>query len=355
MPIIIFILILSLLVLVHELGHYFVAKKNGILIEEFGFGYPPRLLSIKFGETIYSLNLIPIGGFVKVYGEEYQEKIHPRLKNRSFTSKKPWQKILVLLAGITGNFLLGWVLISYLFTQGVPSPTNKVIINQVIKNSPAEKVGIKENDIIKSIIPSKTSKPFILKSTNDLIDYSKKYAGQEIVLVIDRKGENLEKKIIPRKKPPAGQGPIGVAITSFEEKKYSWYQAPFFGLIEAFNITKKIIIELLRIVFQLFTFKKPSVEVTGPIGIAYFTSQVIKFGKNAILELIALLSLNLAVVNLLPFPALDGGRLVLVVYEWVTKKKINKNFEKYLNLIGFVILLSLAAVISINDIIRIYK
>ena len=115
MSIIIFILILSLLILVHEMGHFLVAKKNGVLVEEFGFGYPPRLFGFKIGETFYSLNLIPLGGFVKLYGEEYQEKITSDLKKRSFVSKKPWQKILVIVAGIIGNFLLGWVLISYLF------------------------------------------------------------------------------------------------------------------------------------------------------------------------------------------------------------------------------------------------
>ncbi len=355
MSIIIFILILSLLVIVHELGHFLAAKKQGILIEEFGFGYPPRLLSIKIKGTIYSLNLIPLGGFVKVYGEEYQEKINPKLKSKSFSSKKPWQKSLVLVAGIIGNFLLGWILISYLFTQGVPTPTNKVIVEQVVKKSPAALADIKEGDVIKSIIISENQSPINLKSTDDLINYSKKYAGREIVFIIDRQDKILNKKIIPRLKPPTGEGPLGITITSYEEKKYPWYQAPFYGLVEALNITKKITVELIKTIVQFVSFKKPSVEVSGPIGIAYYTSKVIKFGKNAVLELIALLSLNLAIVNLLPFPALDGGRLVFVLYEWLTKKKVNKDFEKYLNLVGFVLLLTLAAVISVNDVIRLTK
>jgi regulator of sigma E protease len=355
MSIIIFLLILSLLVLVHEFGHFFAAKKQGILVEEFGFGYPPRLLSIKIGETIYSLNLIPLGGFVKVYGEEYQEKISKKLSARSFSHKKPWQKALVLVAGILGNFFLGWLLISYLFTQGVPSPTNKIIVEQIVKNSPAALADIKEGDIVKSLATANNKITANLKNTDELINYSKKYAGQEIVLKIERNGKILNKKLVPRQKPPSGQGPLGLVITSFEEKKYPWYQAPFYGLLEALNITKKIAAEIIKMIVQFFSFKKPAVEVTGPIGIAHYTSQVIKFGKNAVLELIALLSLNLAIVNLLPFPALDGGRLVFVIYEWTTKRKVNKNFEKYLNLIGFIFLLTLAAVISVNDIIRLTK
>jgi len=343
------------LVLVHEFGHFITAKKQGILVEEFGFGYPPRLLSVKIGETVYSINLIPLGGFVKVYGEEYQEKIDPKLKSRSFTAKKPWQKSLVLVAGIIGNFLLGWVLISYLFTQGVPTPTNKVIVEQVAKKSPAAQAGIKEGDIIQYFAVSNSQKSIKLESADDLISYSKKYAGSQIVLTIKRNEETLIKKITPRVKPPSGEGPLGIAITSYLEKKYPWYQAPFYGLVEALNITKKITVELIKTIIQFVGSQKPSVEVSGPIGIASYTSKVIKFGKNAVLELIALLSLNLAIVNLLPFPALDGGRLVLVLYEWFTKRKVNKDFEKYLNLIGFVLLLTLAAVISVNDIIRLTK
>jgi len=174
-------------------------------------------------------------------------------------------------------------------------------------------------------------------------------------LTIKRNEETLIKKITPRVKPPSGEGPLGIAITSYLEKKYPWYQAPFYGLVEALNITKKITVELIKTIIQFVGSQKPSVEVSGPIGIASYTSKVIKFGKNAVLELIALLSLNLAIVNLLPFPALDGGRLVLVLYEWFTKRKVNKDFEKYLNLIGFVLLLTLAAVISVNDIIRLTK
>jgi len=421
MTIIVFILILALLVLVHEFGHFVAAKKNGIYVEEFGFGYPPRIFGLKIGETLYSINLIPIGGFVKLYGEEYHElkgKINTTLKKRAFSYKSPLAKTSVIIAGVIGNFLLGWLLISYLFTQGVPTPTNKIIIESVTKNSPAAVAGIKPNDIILEISTKKNIAQndhaykvkvgdylwkiaqekyndgyyayqiakanriinpsiiqpdqiiilpliqeinkddgikFSLKNTDDFITQMKNYGGKEIYLTIQRNGKNEQIKTIPRKNPPNGQGPLGVVITSFTERTYVWYKAPFYGLIEAFSITKKIIVELIKTIVLLITFQKPKVDVTGPIGIAQFAGQAIKFGQKAVLELIALLSLNLAVVNVLPFPALDGGHLVFIVYEWITKKRINQKLENYLNLIGFFLLITLAIVISVNDIIKLFK
>lgn len=357
MHIIIFILILGLVVLIHEFGHFLAAKKNGIYVEEFGFGFPPRLWGIKIGETRYSINLFPIGGFVKLYGEEYNElshkKTNSRLLQKSFAHKKPWQKATVIVAGVIGNFLLGWVLISFLFTQGVPVPTNKLIIDQVSRNSPAALAGIKEKDEITQLVIN--DKKYDLKSFQDLTDLAHNNAGKEIKLRLQRNQQQIEVKLIPRKNPPSGEGPLGVIITSFLEKKYPWYQAPFYGLGEAAKITFQVFSELGKTLIQLISFKKPAVDITGPIGIANYTYQVIKFGNNALLEFIALISLNLAVMNVLPFPALDGGRLAFIIYEWVTKKRVNEKIERNLNLIGFALLMSLALIVSVNDIIKLIK
>jgi len=176
-----------------------------------------------------------------------------------------------------------------------------------------------------------------------------------MIISVERESKQYSFILTARVKPPQGEGPLGIVITSFMEKRYPWYQAPFYGLVEAFNITKKIAIELLSTLFQVLTFQKPSVEVAGPVGIARYTGQAIKFGKNAVLELIALLSLNLAIINILPFPALDGGRLVFALYEWVTKRRINHKIEQYVNLFGIMTLLTLAALITINDIVKLIK
>lgn len=353
MTILIFLLILTILVLVHEFGHFIIAKKMGVKVEEFGIGLPPRLFGIKKGETLYSVNLLPLGGFVKLYGEEYDE-LHKTNINRMFVNKTPWQKTLIILGGVIGNFLLGWFIFSYLVTQGISVPTNKVIIEKVTKNSPAQIAGLKEKDIITKLIPQDLPQ-IALSSSEDLIAQTKKLAGQTIGLEIKRNGKTFLTKIIPRINPPVGEGPLGIAITSSIEKKYPWYTAPYYGLIEASNITYKIVTELGKLILGLITFQKPHVDVAGPIGIANLAGQAIKFGGNAFLQFLGLLSLNLAIINILPFPALDGGRLVFVLYEGITKKRPNKNIEKYTNLIGFIMLLSLAALITVNDIIKLIR
>lgn len=355
MTIIVFIVILAILILVHEFGHFIAAKKNGVLVEEFGIGFPPRLFAVKKGETLYSINLIPFGGFVKVYGEEYHEndKITSKLKQRGFVYKKSWQKSLIIIAGILGNFILSWILISFLMTQGIPQETNKVTVQTVQKNSPAEKSGLSTNDVIEKIVAD--DRVYQIDSSNKLIDLSKEFAGRSIILVISRDNREKQVNVVARKNPPQGQGPLGIIITSIEIKKYRWYEAPIYGFSQTVNITQKIVAEFFKIIGQVVTFQKPRVDVAGPIGIAKFTGQALKFGANAVVELTALLSLNLAIINIFPFPALDGGRLMFVLYEWVSRRRVNKNVEKYANFIGLVILLSLALVISVNDIIKLYR
>ncbi len=356
MGVILFILILAVLVLVHELGHFLAAKKNGVLVEEFGFGFPPRLFGIKKGETLYSINLLPLGGFVKLYGEEYHEdkKSKSSLRDRTFIYKKPWQKIVIIVAGILGNFLLGWVIISFLFTQGVPTPTNQVLVESVQKNSPAESAGLQARDQVTKIVVRKQE--YSIKTSEDLILLSKKNAGIPMTVSVKRKGVEKQLEITPRKNPPSGQGPLGVVVTTpFVEKKYSWIEAPYYGLVFAFETTVRIVQGLSKVIVQFVTFQKTDADVRGPIGIAQITGETIKFGKNAVLELTALLSLNLAVINILPFPALDGGRLVFVLYEWATKKRVNKTVERYVNLFGIVLLLTLAFVISVQDVFRLLK
>lgn len=352
MTILIFIITLSILVLVHEFGHFLMAKKMGVRVEEFGLGLPPRLFGIKKGETLYSVNLLPIGGFVKLFGEEYGEMAKGD-KNKTFVNKKPWQKTLIVLGGVIGNFLLGWFIFSYLVTQGVPVPTNNVIVEKVTKNSPASMAGLKEKDVITKLVLENNS--INLTSADTLIKETKKSAGKNIELSVQRNGKQLTVNLVPRVNPPEGEGPLGITITSFTEKKYPWYSAPYYGLIEAFNITSKIASELGKMLYNFVTFQKQNVDVAGPVGIANLAGQAVKFGRNAFLEFLALLSLNLAIMNILPFPALDGGRLVFVLYEGFTKRKPNKDFEKYTNLIGFVALLSLAALITVNDIVKLFK
>lgn len=344
---------LSLLVFLHEFGHFLAAKISKIHVEEFGLGLPPRILAIKIKETFYSLNLLPFGGFVKVFAEEREDSlknIPSRLKKKAFIFQPLKKRIFIVTAGVIANFLFGWLIISYLFSSGTMVPTSKIIISQVLKNTPAEKAGLKPNDVISKFLPPDRLTPIKLKNSEEFIQLTKKYAGQPVIIFVKREKKEISLKIVPRVNPPKGQGPLGVVISSFVFKKYPWYQAPVFGLLEAFNITKLTIKEIVRSLVSLLSFKKPEVQVTGPVGIFKITNQAAQSGINTFLYILSLLSLNLAVINILPFPALDGGRLAFLFYEGIFKKRPPASFEKTLNMIGFIILLSLIMVITISDI-----
>ncbi len=354
----IFILILVVLVLIHEFGHYYAAKRMGVYVEEFGFGFPPRIIGKKIGETLYSFNLIPLGGFVKLFGEEYHEKTsHKKGDNdtkqsipasRAFVNKKPWQKTIIIVAGVVMNFILGWIIISYLFTSGVPIP-NGVKITSVAPGSPANSVGLEVEDVVTKLIYKDESTDIL--TSQSLIATTQSYFDKKITIVIARKDKQLEFMLTPRSNPPNGEGSMGIVIEQMiEVKHYPWYTAPYHGLIHAFKTTGTIAVEIIKIPAGFMMHKKTSVDFAGPVGIAKVIGEARKYGISALLEITALLSLNLAVINILPFPALDGGRLVFIIYEWVSGRKPNQNLERYMNMVGIVLLLALSVLITIYDI-----
>jgi len=353
MTIILFVAILSLLILIHEFGHFIVAKKNGIFVEEFGLGLPPRLFGFKIGETMYSLNLLPIGGFVKVLGEEEAEKknIPSNLIGRTFYSKSSRVKASVVVAGVVCNFLLGWLLISYLFTKGVPVPTTSVTVEQIEKNSPASRAGLKVHDTIIKLDRGTVSEN--LSSNDELIKLTNKFAGQEVTLTVKRGALTKAILLTPRKNPPKDQGPLGIVLKPYEIKKYGLVEAPFYGLYHATRITTTVAHELVTTFVKFVTFQKTRTDVAGPVGIAILTREAARSGIDSLLQLVAILSLNLAVINIFPFPALDGGRLTMIIYEATTKRKINPKIERRLNMAGFAVLLSLILVVTISDLIKV--
>ena len=362
LTLIVFFLLLSLLVLVHEIGHFVAAKRFGILVEEFGFGLPPRIWGKKIGETVYSINALPIGGFVKLYGEEGEEnEKDSQLKNRTFYNRPAWQRCVVLIAGVTMNFILALVVLSYLFTQGVFVPARRVHIEKISDQSPAQEAGLAPNDIILSLDDHPIS------TNEDLIVHTQKVLGKDVSMVVLR-GANFDRAIkegkclnckeisvllTPRKDAPAGQGPIGIAISNYEQRVYSWYQAPVQGIKEAVFLSGELVKGLSKTVWKLITFQSVGRDVAGPIGIAQATGQAVKFGNLAVLELLGLLSLNLAIVNILPFPALDGGRLLFVTIEVLFGRRIKTHWERNVHQIGMAILLGLILLVTVNDILRI--
>src|SRR3990167_4097784 len=238
-----FFVVLSILVLIHELGHFLTAKRLGIKVEEFGFGFPPRVLSLKIGETLYSINLLPIGGFVKLYGEDDAgggslKTQNSKLKTqkydlkRAFFARPAWQRALVILAGVIMNFVLAVVLLSYLFAaKGVALPTENIKITDVAKGSPAEAVGLKSGDEVAIVAGKK------ITDTKEFISLTNANRGREIILKIKRGGREFSINVTPRKVVQKGEGPLGIAITNIEIKKYPWYSAPYFGTIEAFKFS----------------------------------------------------------------------------------------------------------------------
>lgn len=353
MTVLVFFGMLSILVIIHELGHFLTAKKFGIKVEEFGFGLPPRIFGIKKGETIYSLNWLPIGGFVKLYGEDLEpgQKAPNSMINRAFYSRPIWQRVIVLVAGVFMNFVLSVAIVTYLFTQGVMVPSGQVKIEHVVSGSPAEKGGLKEGDIITDI--KAENKDISITKSEDLGATVKKYLGKEITVGVLRDGEKTSVLLVPRKDYPPGEGPMGVAIGDHVKKVYSITQAPIEGTKESVNRTVEIVKGISTTLAKFFIQRKPvGDDVAGPLKIGQMTGEIRKLGLLPFLDFMGLISLNLAIINILPFPALDGGRLLFVILEALFGRKVKPAFERYAHLAGMAVLLTLIFLISINDIIK---
>ncbi len=370
-----FFLILSILVFVHELGHFLVARFVGVGVEEFGFGLPPRIWGKKMKGTIYSINWLPIGGFVKLAGEDeggpsaisppageagHQPSAKSRLKadsrklNAFFWARNKKERTAILVAGVVMNFFLAVGITTYLLADGVMEESGRVHVEKVQPGTPAEAAGLMPNDIITSIqfVQFDQLAKKKLSTTKDLIETTKTYAGKEVALTVLRGGKQLTVKLTPRKDPPSGQGSMGVVISDLETKKYPLSIAPVKALEINLMRAREMLVSLGTTVWRLVTLQPLQADVAGPIGIAQVTGQAVKFGFRAVLEFMSILSLNLAVLNILPVPALDGGRLAFVFLEKVFGRRIKPAFERNAHQIGMIILFILILLVSINDIMR---
>lgn len=436
LAVIVFIIILGILIFVHELGHFAVARRNGIRASEFGFGFPPRIFGVqkfsgkkveKTGEriilesrtedlkigdeeiiksqesktveeideevpvkrwrliwgrdgddeeeiedltearennfaksTIYSLNWIPLGGFVKIKGEDGENKDDPD----SFAGKSAWVRIKVLLAGVTMNFVLAWFLITLGLMIGDPEPVgitssdakNSIIqITQVSPDSPASAMGLKVGDEILKTQTGKDGMVVDIGNSEDIQNLISSQKGSEITLKIKRGADIITAKGTPRTDPPEGEGSLGIAFQDSIFVKYPWYQAAWKGLVYTFDITVAIIVMLFDIIKNILSGNHVSADIAGPVGIAVLTKQVAAMGFIYILHLAALLSINLGIINALPIPALDGGRVLFVIIEKLKGRPVSQKMEQAFHTVGFIVLILLMVLVTFKDISRLIK
>jgi regulator of sigma E protease len=339
---------LAVLILSHEFGHFIVAKKSGIRVDEFAFGFPPRLFKFKKGETVYSFNLIPFGGFVKIHGEEGQEKDDLR----SFASKPALVRALVISAGVIFNLILAWFLISIGFMTGLATSASsapsyakikdiKIAIIQIASNSPAELAGLRPGDELLGFA-----------TISEIQDFINSHKGKEIEIKYKRGEETGFVKMVPRTDPPAGQGAIGIAMDEVGFVRLPFYLAIWQGLKMTYQLTVTIAVLIFYFIIGAIKGLVGFESVMGPVGIVVATGAVAKLGFSYLLSFIALLSINLAVINILPFPALDGGRLLFLLIEKIKGSPVNPRFSSIVHTIGLAILLILMLAITYKDILK---
>lgn len=371
--IIIFLITILLLVLSHEFGHFITAKKFGIKVLEFGFGLPPRLIGKKINDTIYSINLFPLGGFVRLFGEDEVDKKILEDKD-SFASKPVFQRMAVVVAGVTANFILAaiifWgVLIATGFEEKIPlltpyhffgvEQTNEsmILIGKISPGSPAASAGLSVGDQILKFDNTK------LEDAEQLINLTKKYAGEKVKLtVMDSENKVKEIEVAPRLTPPQGEGPLGVLLGTVTVAKLTYatpMQKAASGLTRTYNLTVysfDIIKSLIAQSFETHKLEPVSESVSGPVGIVSLIKTIVQSPNPLIpyFNLLGLLSLSLGMINILPIPALDGGRLFFLLIEAVVRKKVKAEIEKWVHMIGMILLIGLIILITFSDIKKIF-
>ncbi len=351
--IIIFTAVLSLLVFVHEFGHFATAKKAGVKVEEFGFGFPPRLAGFRHGGTIYTINWIPLGGFVKIKGESGEHKSD----KDSFGGKSALVRGLILGAGVIMNFVLAWSLLTVGYIIGLPQVAEdlpasaivretKIQVVTVLKGSPADRAGLQTSDAIVSLDGAAPAE------IADVQKYSTARRDVPVMIEVDRGAKRLKLAITPETLAETGKVGFGIALVKTGLVSYPWYLAPVQGLSATLSFAREILDSFGKLLGDFFSRKAVSVDVSGPVGIAVVTGQVADLGFRYLLQFTALLSINLAIVNVLPIPALDGGRLMFLVIEKIRGRAVGRRIELTAHNIGFALLMILVAAATYKDLVR---
>jgi regulator of sigma E protease len=359
------IILFICLVIVHELGHFIVAKRNGVDAEEFGLGFPPRVWGRKLKSgLLFSINLLPIGGFVKLKGEHDADT-----EKGTFGAASTWAKTKIMLAGVTMNLLVAFILLMALAWLGMPQivnnqftiardshvTTDQVFIGMVENNSPAQSAGLKVRDQIIAIGPAGHLQH--VASAAQLPNITQKYAGKKVLVEFDRNGQQQTASVHLRTKaqaePAKGEqkGYLGIAPSEYMLVRSTW-SAPLVaaGLIKQFTVLTFQGLGSVVVALSHGNTSKASQSVTGPVGIFILLKAGSLLGYQVILFLVALISLTLALMNILPIPALDGGRLYVLLVSRLFGKKLNQSIEEWVNAVGFVLIMVLVVLVTISDV-----
>lgn len=344
MTILIFICVLLVTVIVHEWGHFWTAKRFGMLVEEFGFGIPPRIWSKQKGETLYSINALPFGGFVKISGENGLDA--GKDISRQFESKPWYAQAIVLVAGVVCNILLAILLFTAAYTIGTPSisDTGAPTVVSITNKGSASTAGIRVGDQVLSIKKGDTTLKNI--TTTDL----KKMINSEIApLTITIKRNNTEQTLVVTPAKNDGVVMLGLGVEKIATERLPIGKSFIRATEQTFFVAKNIFITLGTLIASIFNHNEVG-GLIGPVGLAQEVRHASDIGFAYLLAFTALISVNLAVLNILPFPALDGGRLVVVLLERITRKKFSKTVVGVIHTLGFVFLIGLMLVLSVGDI-----
>jgi regulator of sigma E protease len=367
-----FLIVLGVLVCIHEFGHFIAAKWSGVRVDEFGFGFPPRIMGVTWRGTLYSLNSIPLGGFVRIKGiageqiEEVDPTKHESTAHRlhdadSFASLSFLRKLLILFAGIGMNILLAWILFSLSFLIGVKAPVDssygkaftspiEVIVTTVRPDTPAARAGLQVGDTLL------TRNAQTIDEIQDIQGFQAADTGKSIELEIASNNTKKTITIAPENiQLDSGETyvGIGVGLAAIQTIQYPPHLAVWNGAKETAQSIAAIFIGFGEIFSRIFTSESVTQDLAGPVGIAKITRGAADLGLSSLLQFMALLSANLAVFNLLPIPALDGGRIALTIITKIRRKPVSEKIETIIHSIGFVLLMLLVVAVTFQDILKI--
>lgn len=350
-----FIIVLAVLVLVHEFGHFYAARKAGVKVEEFGFGFPPRIFGVKRGDTLYSFNLLPLGGFVKLYGENEAD-----LGTESFGGKSLGKRAWIVSAGVIANMLLAFVIFTIVAALGAPTArteTNGAILESpevrvtfVSEESPAALAGMTVGDNILRLTAG--SEEIQITSIDEVRSFVSAHLEERVEILIERGSAQETFSVVPRRDASPEEGAIGFGMIELGFERTPWYLAPIEGARRSFELVGVIFVFLWELITSLILGKGSELagSVSGPVGIATIVGDSLRFGFVYLLEIMGLLSINLAVLNILPIPALDGGRLAFFIVEKIRGKELSANIPRIAHSIGFMLLLLLLVFVTYQDI-----